>query len=316
MSAEWRKTGPLVPKIANRKGGLDLAIAELASRQHGVAALAQLRVLGLSPSAMRKRVEAGRFHRIHAGVFAVGHTALRVEGRWMAAILASGPGAVLSHRPAAALLDLRPHDGLRVDVIAPNRRGRGQEGITPHHQPLSETEITEVSGIPCTTMTRTLIDIAPLVSLGALRRACNQAELRNGVDFSALRAAAAGSRRGAKALRTVLADLAPEPELTRSELEERFLDLCRRVGIPRPSVNAVVPVDGGALEVDFCWRSQRLIVEADGRRFHGTESAFERDRRRDQQLAVAGWRVIRCTWLQVTREPGDLAGTIEDLLAA
>ena len=107
-----------------------------------------------------------------------------------------------------------------------------------------------------------------------------------------------------------------EPDLTRSELEERFLALCRRAALPWPRVNSTVAVGDQCFEVDFAWPESRLIVELDGRRFHDNAFAFERDRRRDRRLALGGWRVIRATWLQVVREEVELAATVRTLLSA
>jgi very-short-patch-repair endonuclease len=310
------RTGRKVGQCPANGGSFDAAVADIAARQHGIVSLPQLRDLGMTGSGVRKRVARRQLHRVHAGVFAVGHTALRSEGHWMAAVIACGPRAVLSHRSAAALWDLRPDPAATVELIATGSKGRGKPEITAHRCQLSEDETTEVRGIPCTTITRTLIDVAPLLTAGSLRRALNQAEISVGIDFAGLEEAARSGRRGARALRTLVEDRASEPQLTRSELEERFLALCRRAGLPRPAVNTTVPVDGAILEVDFSWPSQHLVVEADGYRFHGTASAFERDRRRDQLLAQAGWQVIRCTWRQVTRGPEDLAATIRSLLTA
>ncbi len=170
-------------------------------------------------------------------------------------------------------------------------------------------------GIPVTSVPRTLLDLAASLHMDGLRRACREAEVQRLFDLRAvdeLLGRSAG-RRGVRRLRMVIDDLR-EPELTRSELEQRFLELCRRAEFPRPRVNMGVSIGAERLEVDFAWPAQRLIVEVDGRRFHDTGFAFERDRRRDQLLALGGWQVIRATWLQLTREGAQLAATVGSLL--
>lgn len=174
-----------------------------------------------------------------------------------------------------------------------------------------------VSAVPTTSVARTLLDLAAVLHPDGLRRACSEAEVRRHFDLGAVTELLirARGRRGVRRLQAVIDDL-DEPDLTRSELDARFLDLCRRAGLPRPQVNTALAVSGEVLEVDFAWPSHRLIVEVDGRRFHGSQSAFERDRRRDQLLTVCGWRVIRSSWLQVTRGPAEPAATVRALLSA
>ena len=236
----------------------------------------------------------------------------------MAAVLACGPGAVLSHRSAAALWGIRPSARAAIDVTSPRRAGRVRAGIDVHRGTgLEPADVTRVDAIPCTTVSRTLLDLASVFDRRALERAYEQAEVLGVLDLGAVEEVLARSlgRRGTGALRAVVsaADLAG---LTRSELEERFLAVCAAAGIPRPRVNAWVPLDGGGAEVDFLWPDQRLIAETDGHRVHGTRGAFERDRRRDRRLMLAGWRVARFTWLDLVRDPDEVAETIRALLAA
>jgi len=295
----------------------DHAIAELAGHQHGVVELDQLRGLGLDERAVRRRVALGRMHRVHAGVYAVGHPLLSQRGRWMAAVLACGPGAVLSHRSAAALWGLRSSSRGSIDVTAPGRRGRSPTGIDAHrHGHLRPQDRTVVEGIPCTTVARTLLDLAGLVSAHSLRNAIAQAEIRRVLDLSSLRELIGRSRgrRGVARLRLALEDHDPRSEMANPGLERRFLALCRRANLPTPQVNVPLELADRRVVADFLWRDQRLIVETDDRMSHQTVSAFERDRRRDQQLTLSGWKVIRCTWRQVTIEPVDLARTLRALL--
>lgn len=295
----------------------DWALAALASRQHGVVTLSQLADLGLKRSAARARVAQGRLHRIHQGVFAVGHPLLSIEGRWLAAVLACGPGAVLSHRAAAALHGVRPSSRTAIDVTAPRRTGRARTGIEVHRgDTLQAADRTVVRGVPCTSVARTLLDFAEVTDRRGLERAFDQAEVLRVLDVRAAEdvLGRARGRRGAPLIQAVMASDRIGETLTRNELEERFLHLCDSAFIPRPEVNVMLATADGHPEVDFLWRECGLIAETDGYRSHGTRRAFERDRARDRALAVAGFRVVRFTWRQVTNGPGEVAATLRALL--
>jgi predicted transcriptional regulator of viral defense system len=318
--ADGPETSLYVGKSAHRRGrgGVDREVATLAARQHGVVALWQLVDLGLRPAAVDKRVDAGRMHRIHPGVYAVGHPLLTPHGHRMAAVIACGPEAVLSHRSAAGLWGLREDSRSRLDVTAPGRRGRTPVGIDAHrHGSLRPADRTSVEDIPCTSVSRTLLDLAAVVSYRELRYAVTQAEVEGRFDLTAMNELLGRSRgrRGVARLREAIAHHDPREQLTRRELEARFLDLCRGAGLPLPEVNSHLLVNGISVMPDFLWREAGLIVEADSRRVHGTVSAFEEDRRRDQRLTAAGWTVIRCTWRQVLDEPESLVRTIRSLLS-
>jgi hypothetical protein len=193
------------PHIGASDGPGDDALAALAARQHGVVAYRQLLELGFGRRAIQSRVARGRLHRVHLAVYAVGHSALSGDGRLLAAVLACGPGALLSH----------------------------------------------------------------------------------------------------------WSDAVGEPPATRSELERRFLELCREAGLPRPAVNVVA----AGFEVDALWPTQRLVVELDGHAFHGNRAAFERDRVRDAELQLAGYRVLRLTHRRLKDESATVARTVAALLA-
>jgi len=291
----------------------------LAEAQHGVVALWQLREMGLNVRLVDKRVAAGRLHAVHQGVYAVGYRLLSADGHRMAATLACGPRAVLSHRSAAALWGLRRDSRNRIDVTAPCRRGRIPAGIAAHRDgSLRPQDRAEIRGIPCTSVARTLLDLAAVVPIRELRNAVTQAEVERVFDLNAVREVIGRSRRrrGVARLRQVVATHDPRDEYARSELERRFLALCRKAGLPLPEVNVSLPLNGDRLEVDFLWRDARLIVETDGRRSHHTLAAFESDRRRDQRLKLTGYEVIRCTWNQVTEDPIELTQTLRALLCA
>jgi len=297
---------------------LEHAIAELAWGQHNVVALRQLRALGLSASAVRDRVASGRLHRVHVGVYAVGHAKLTAKGCWIAAVLACGDGAALSHRSAAALWGLRPDNRASSDVTSRGRAGRRRSGVVAHlGRGLMPVDVTVVDGIPCTSLARTLLDLAEVVDRRGLERAIDRAEVLRLLDMRPVDdvIARANGRRGVALLRSVLGEHDPGSTITESELEELLLAICRTAGLPTPEVNVWVPVPGEQFKVDSLWRRERLIVETDGRDVHTTRRAFERDRERDQRLMLAGWRVVRFTWRQLTREPERVAATLRALLA-
>jgi very-short-patch-repair endonuclease len=314
MGGEWRIPSDIRTQFATR--GIDPAIAALAERQHGVISLPQLGRLGLSPSAVRERVQVGRLHGIHRGVYAVGHPLLTAEGRWTAAVLACGEGAVVSHRSAAVLWGLRAGGGSRVDVSAGRRTGRTRAGIRIHWRPsLAPVDLTACSGIPCTSVARTLLDLAAILRAGELENACDRAEqlrLYDGRALNELLARAQGER-GTKRLRDTLEKLDPSGVLTRTEIERLMLALCRDHPLPQPVVNGWIQLEGVGFSPDFLWPEAKLIVETDGAT-HRTRRAFEADRRRDQLLAEAGYTTLRFTWRQITGEPERVARTIAAVL--
>jgi very-short-patch-repair endonuclease/predicted transcriptional regulator of viral defense system len=284
-------------------------VARLAGRQHGVVARRQLEAIGLSASAVGRWAAEGRLHRVHRGVYAVGHRVVTVDGRRMAAVLAAGPGAVLSHASAAALWEIRPSAAARIDVSVRSAGGRRKRrGLRIHRaMQLRDDEITEHHGIRVTTPARTLFDLASSLPRRALERALDEAEIRDLYDRRELQAvsAAHAGERGAAALQRAI-DEDADPTLTDSELEELMLALCDEHGLPRPRPRAWV----AALRVDFLFAQSRLVVETDGYRYHRTRRAFERDRERDATLARAGYRTLRFTHRQLTRRPAEVAETI------
>jgi very-short-patch-repair endonuclease len=287
----------------------DRRIARLAERQHGVVARRQLEAIGLGRGAIAHRIGAGRLHRVHHGVYAVGHTVLTVNGRRMAAVLAGGPGAVLSHASAAALWEIRPSAAARIDVSVRTPGGRAKRpGLRMHRTPtLRADEITEHQGIRVTTPARTLLDLAATLSRRALERALDEAEIKELYDLASLDAMARAhaGERGARRLQQAL-DQDGDPTLTDSELEELMRALCDEHHLPRPKQQAWV----AGLRVDFLFAASRLVVETDGYRYHRTRRAFERDRERDAILARAGYRTLRFTHRQLTRDPTTVAETI------
>jgi hypothetical protein len=291
----------------------DALIAALAKRQHGVVGYAQLLALGLSRQSIDHRVRCGRLHRIHRGVYAVGHKRLTRRGRFMAAVLAGGEGAVLSHRSAAALWGILPQRG---DIHVTTARAlRKRDGLHFHSQSLQFDEVTEHDGIPLTTVARTLIDIAA-TEPAQFERAFNEAEFRRLYDQTGVLAILSRnpSRRGTVAIRAVAERAALGR--TREELEQRFLALLDKHGLPRPELNADLELEPGRwIQPDCLWRDARLIVELDSRAAHNTTSRFDSDRERDRLLALAGLLVIRVTWKHVTADARGLAADLRELIA-
>jgi hypothetical protein len=297
-------------------------LTELARAQHGVVSLAQLSDLGLTATAIHKRAASGRLHRVHQGVYSLAPPELLSRnGRRLAAVLACGPGTALSHRSAAALHELLVNERNREEVTVPRRARRERPRIDIHHSTtLAPEDTTRVNGILTTTVARTQLDLADVVSRREVERAFDQAEIMEAFDLRALEDQLERNRhrRCAGIVRAVLDEHYAGSTAGWNEFEDRFLKLTRATGLPDPEMQVwLVPDDiEAAIRVDFLWRKQRLIVETDGRRTHGTRQAFERDRRRDQRLTLAGWRVIRVTWRQLTHRPGEVAGLLVALLQA
>jgi very-short-patch-repair endonuclease len=279
-------------------------LADLADEQHGVVAHHQLRALGLSPSAIQRRVRTGQLHRLHVGVYAVGYRRTTERGRWMAAVLACGPGALLSHRNAAALWGLLPSTRALVDVTTPRSR-HGMPGVVLHRTRNPDGGAVQ-DGIPVTTLMRTLVDLADVAKPDQLERAFEEAERRNLFDLRAL--PSLHGRAGRGRLEAMIGRASSS--VTRSELERRFLRLCGDAGLPRPQTNIWLREQ----EVDVVWPDQRLVVELDGYAYHHTRAAFERDRERDARLQVAGYRVLRVTHRRLMEEPPSLINALRSLL--
>lgn len=292
----------------------DIDIAALAAEQHGVVSRVQLVALGLSAKAIERRIAAGRLHRIHRGVYAVGHRRLSREGRLMAAALACGPGAVLSHATAASVWDLRPTNAAKIDVTIASAKGcTGPSNVRLRRRPgLTATDVTRKTNVPVTTVARTLLDLASVVRPAALDRALEQAEKLQLLDVTPIAELLERERGrpGAPALANAIQQYAPEP--TRSDLEADFLALCDDHDIPRPSINTWIE----GYEVDAHWPGTLLVAELDSRRHHHTTAAFERDRIRDSALAAAGYTVMRFTSRRILWDPAGVARDLRKALSA
>lgn len=272
----------------------DAEVATIAARQHGAVTTAQLGAAGLDKYAVQRRARAGRLHRVHRGVYAVGHPGLSQEGRWMAAVLACGEGAVLSHRSAAALWELLPPRTEWVDVSVPSCSGRRRRlGIRLHRcASLDAREgrapVTVRRRIPVTAPTRTLLDLRGTVPRWEWRKAVRQAEFRK-------------------------LSLGPgiATDRTRSDLEGDFLSLCRHHGLPAPEVNVKV----GRWTVDFLWREELVAVETDSYKYHRGQIAFQDDKARDLDLRRLGFDVRHFSEQLVNERPAEVAADLHRVLS-
>jgi very-short-patch-repair endonuclease len=319
MPNDCRKAADIPPDVDNRSGvaHLDRLIVAIAATQHGVIGLIQLIAIGLSPRSVRDRVANGRLHRIHQGVYAVGRPDITIKGRWMAAVLACGEGALLSHRSAATLQELLNARGGLIDVTIPRQSSLARPGLRVHRSTcLLPRDCVTVDRIPCTSVPATLLGLAATAPTNVLASACNKAAIRELLDMRAIEELL--SRRaghpGASRLRAVLGGEDLGADRTKSTLEKRFLRLIRRSGLPMPTVNDWIAIPGEEMQCDFVWHGQRLIVEVDGWETHRTRMAFHDDRRRDQLLRLAGWDVLRFTGRDVSRDADHVTGLVRTIL--
>ncbi len=287
-------------------------MADLAQGQHGVVATKQLRALGLTKDSIAGWESRGALHRLHRGVYAVGHTAITRRGRWMAAVLASGDGAVLSHRSATALFGAWGSGAGEIHVTVP-RKVRSTRSIRRHFSMLPEDEWEVVGGIPVTSAARAILDLAAEKGEAAAESALRELEylgIYGKVSLPTL-LARHPKHPGVSACREALDHLRDDPGgRIRSDLEERFIAFLDAKNIPRPRLNAWLSIGDDRYQVDCLWPEARVIAELDDWKSHGTKRGFRKDRKRDRRLGVAGYRVVRITEDQIRTEPGELA---EDL---
>jgi predicted transcriptional regulator of viral defense system len=295
------------------------ALAARAAAQHGVVAFGDLLELGYSSDQIQRLADARRLHRVHKGVYAVGHRLLSARGRWMAAVLARGPDALLSRRSCAALRSIRRTSISYVEVTVSSQRAPIDGVRTYVSGGLQPQDRDEIDGIPCTSLARTLLDLAAILPRREVERACDEAETQELFDLKAIEDVLARSRgcRGTATLRAVLDEHRIGTTLTRRGLEEQTLRLLDRSGIRRAEVNTRVYCRPGVMpEVDFLWRDERLILETDGNQFHRTPRQIARDRRKEAELVRAGYRVLRASSDQVEHEPQSVVLMVRAALAA
>lgn len=272
---------------------IDRALARLAGAQDGIVTRRQLRELGLTDDEIDRMLRTGRLHRVHRGVYHVGHSALSERARHRAALLAVGAAAVLSHRSAAALWGLLAWDG--YPELTTTLRSQNRLAGLIVHRVRSPPQATTHRGFRITTVEQTILDLATVLPARPLARALGEAEYQRLLDRDRLRALARG-RRGAAAIRVALGD---GPAATHSSLEDSFLDLLRRAELPSPQVNARL----GGRQVDFFWPEQRVIVETDGWAAHGRRAAFDADRQRDLDFESRGYRTARVSERNLRQRP-------------
>ena len=299
-------------RFVHAHGGGDHAVAWVADRQLALISTAQLELALVGRSGTRVRVKRGVLHRVFRGVYVVGHSVLLPGALELAAVLASGPGSLISHRSAAALWGLAspPSDDVQLTVVGRNCRSR--PGLSVHRvKQLDPRDRGRRSGIPVTSPARALVDFAAEAGADELEQAIAEARARKLVTDREVRAAIRRARRrpGAARLRAEL-DREGGPQWTQSEAERRMLRLIRAANLPPPQ--AQVWLSGWP--ADFLWPEHKLIVEVDGYAFHSHRRAFERDRRRDAAHVAAGFVVIRFTWRQLTDEPLVVVATIAQAL--
>ncbi|HET6832163.1 MAG TPA: DUF559 domain-containing protein [Solirubrobacterales bacterium] len=289
-------------------------LARIAARQHGVVSRPQILALGVDLDFVHRLLAAGRLHALHLGVYAVGHSALTDRGRWMAAVLAAGEGALLSHLSAALLWGIVDRVSGLIHVLAADGGSRTRPGLIIHRtRHLPPEHCTERDGIPVTTVARTLLDLAAMLPPRRLRFVVEAADRNGLLDMPALVALCDSSpgRKGTGVLRRLALEQRGAVERTKSPPETAFLSLCLAHGLPEPLVNSVLH----GYEVDFYWPQARLVVEIDTYTYHRSWAQRQRDLERDADLQVRGEQVLRFTRERVERAGGAVAGQVASLLA-
>lgn len=293
-------------------------LQELATRQHGVVSTGQLATLGYSPSSAAKAAHVGRLHRVHHGVYAVGHRRLTWHSHCWAAVLAAEPDegapwrAVASHFSAAYLWGLLRFRPDVMHVTAPTRRRAKRRFVVHFSSILAEEDRAVCQGIPVTAVPRTLMDLAIRARPEQMEGYLEKAEERELLDVRAVEdvLSRAGGHRGRGPLGRALAIYRPDPAFTRSKFERHFRWLVKAVGLPAPSMNFNV----AEFELDAYWPDLRFAVELDLFETHGSRAAFERDRRRQEELKLLGIEMIRVTAPRLKREPQAVIRNLATLL--
>jgi len=266
---------------------------------------------------IKTRVAHGGLSRLHRGVYAVGHRATTVESRWMAAVLAHGPEAVLSHRSAGQLWGLYPRSRIAPEVTCPGS-GKTKRGIVAHRGSLPGDEVVRVRGIPVTSVPRTMFDLAGMLKEREVERAWNEMEVREYSDrLSVPHLLERYPRRKGSVLLARLANRKTLPVgITRNDFEEAFLALIDRSDLPRPRMNAHLALRGRFYEIDCLWERERVAVELDGGPAHMTKKAFHDNRERDRILTAEGYTATRITWHHLHDTPTEVADDLRQILTS
>jgi uncharacterized protein DUF559 len=296
MSGDWHRTAHRAPQSPDR--GIDPVIAACAGRELHLITLAELREAGLSTRGVRSRVARGRLHRVHRAVFCVHPPPLSIRQRYLAAVLACGPGSFLSDFSAAHHLTITERLAGTIHITNPSGAGRSLRGITVHRREIAAFDTMNLNGVPCTTAARTVVDCAAAADemlLEDLLMAADSKRILNRRRLDELVA----DRRGQPGIRKLGRLITDDPVETRSINERRMFSICRRFGVSAPLVNHPIRTGGRLFYADFCWPAISLIVEVDSWRWHGGRAAGESDADRDQILSLAGWQVVHFTRDQV-----------------
>lgn len=301
--------------MANKERTVDLdrrGLAVIATRQHGVVSIRQLGALGFGRSTVTDEVAVGRLHRVHRGVYAVGHGRLSWHGHCLAAVLANAPSAVASHFSAGWLWGLllnRPSG--KFHLTAPTRRHPKPQFVL-HRAVLPDDDRALIEGIPVTSLARTHLDLAAEVSVDRVSRFLARSEADEALDLSTLEALLdrCGHHPGRRTLRLALDIHKPDPTITRSGLEREFRDLAQEASLPPPSMNFVV----AGYELDAYWPDHRFAVELEVFETHGNRASFEADPVRHEELLLVGIESIRVTGPRLRREPETVIGRVRTLL--
>jgi hypothetical protein len=284
------------------------AVAELAGAQEGVVGHAQLVELGLGDDWIEHAMATGRLHQVFRGAYAVGHKRISWRGRLRAAILSCGPKALISHRTAAALNNLKRGGGGKIHVTVPGGGHEDRDGIVLHRvRRIAPADIASVDGIPVTSVARTTLDMAAIVKADVLDDILEAAERNNTFDLTAMLKVCGRGRRGSKALKRALSLYRPIPAWTRSRLERKLFRALDKAGAPLPAINAWIEDQ----ECDLVWHAEELIVEVDGDVWHSTTAARARDPRRDAKLQLAGFMTFRVPENRIVYE---IDGVVDDVI--
>jgi hypothetical protein len=295
--------------VAHQDATVEQKLARMASAAHGVVTRGQLLEAGVSKDEIRHRMRSGGLLRAYPGVYRVGHRARSVEASYLAAVLACGPGAVLSGRAAGYLLGLLKGKPPPPEVTAPGRRRPPGVTTRQSRSPIAAVDTTTFRRIPITTVARTLVDLASVLNDGDLARACHEAGVRYRTTPRDVEAVL--QRRpnapGAGKLRAILRG---DTRVTLSKLERRFLELLREAGLPLPETNRAA----GGRRVDCRWPEHRLTVELDSYTYHHSRHAWEQDRRREREAHARGDQHRRYTYDDVFGAPTQMLAELTALL--
>ena len=277
-------------------------VVEVADRQWGVCSRRQLVERGVSTTTIDRLVSRGQLHRLHPGVYAVGHTALEARGRLMASVLRAGPGSMLTGPVGVWWWGATPVEPRTIHILPPGRVRSSRE-VQIIHAPGTEAVIH--NGLPAAPPARALIDLAPLTSLPRLRKAVSEALYLRITTVALMEAELRRGLNGSAAVRAALDRHRAGPQRSRSEKEELLMLMVESGRLPFPELNAIV----AGQEVDAVWRDLRLVVEIDGPQ-HGEASRVIEDRQREMALRTAGFDLIRYSWIQLTKQGSAVAAEL------